>query len=305
MKKTILLLAATVCLAWQTRAVDQVTAFISAFAGGGQMVLNGFPVLDCDAAGLTKTSLWNPYVKQGNNDLLVILTNTPVNSARMEAELSMAANGGDPTKFAVISVKSKPEGGFVTFIDAVRGITNATIISPKSLTNGFSLKSSTWRMGDDFSVSVTNGTLVVLAHFFLDDFPTKKLPWDDSPMVLSAADKLDLQKYLKSLVDAFRSKDVDRCIACYAVRNHHLAESMGLPTSAVDDSQRKLFSELMGEKDVKLTVAKAGEIVPRSGMGWKVVGLKCQPLFSMEGRNASFIGEHFYARVAGKWVCVD
>ena len=63
--------------------------------------------------------------------------------------------------------------------------------------------------------------------------------------------------------------------------------------------------KLMAEKDVKLTVAKTADIVPRSGTGWKVVQLKCQPLFSLDGKNSSFIGEHIYARVGGKWVCVD
>jgi len=61
----------------------------------------------------------------------------------------------------------------------------------------------------------------------------------------------------------------------------------------------------MGESEVKFAAAKAEDIVPQSGTGWKVVRLKCRPLFRMEGKNSSFIGEHFYAKVAGKWVCVD
>jgi hypothetical protein len=299
-----LMVAVWFCFGVRTQAADQYHAFISAFAGGGQMVLNGFPVMDCDAAPITKTTIWNPYLKQGNNDLIIILTNTTANGARLELELSVG-QGDSPARFALISVKSKPEGGYVTFVDAVRGITNTTLISRKSMTNGFDLKNSLWRAGNDLSISVNNGTLVVLCHFSVNEFPCKKLPWDESPNTLSRADVESLQSYAASMVDAFRKQDVDHCIALYEVRNHHLAESLGLPANAVDDSQRKIFSDLNSDKEAKLVVAKSEEIVPQSETGWKVVRLKCQPLLKVEGKNSSFIAEHFYARVGGKWVCVD
>lgn len=286
------------------QAAERFSAMISAFGGGGQMVLNGFPVLECDAGPISRTTVWNPYLRQGDNELLIFLTNQPVNGARMEMELSTGA-GENPKRLAVIAVKSKPEGGFVTMVDATRGITNATIISRLSLTNGFDLKSAFWQPGSDVSVTFSAGKFIIKSRFFIADFPVKKLPWESSPTTLAAGDPEALHKYATELIENFRAKDVDRCVDGYAIRNHHLAESMGLPSTAVDEMQRKIFLNLKNDNDAHLFVAKSEDIVPRMGGGWKVARLKCDPLFKWEGTNAAFIGEHFYAKVGGKWVCVD
>ena len=303
-----LFLAVSYCfgiLCTQAGAIERFSAFHNSFGGGGQVVLNGFPVFECTAAGMTRTTIWNPYLKKGNNELFILLTNVPVNGSRIEGELSIVNEKNESKKFIEYSIKSSNDGLFVTWFDDVLGLTNITMVAASSVTNGFDIKKSAWSTANGFSLAVNDGQLLLSIHFNVENFAVTRLPWEDSPTTISPSDALAITASANSIVESFRSGNLERCISGYSVRNHHIATAMGMDPVNVDEAQRKAFSKLLASPDKKLTVAEASQIVPFTGAKWKVARLVCRPLFRLQGSEATFVGEHFYAKVSGKWVCVD